>query len=220
MNVLLLLGTVIGSAGLTLAALLSLALGARLRAALLGGGALAWVALYGAGVIVISLASHETVLPAGETKRFCGFYFDCHLGVAVRQDVVAPVIAGRAASGTWHVVTLEFSSDARRETLTPYDLQILIVDAHGTRYRRDLAAESNLPGGRPEGIARPIAAGDSYTVPVVFDLPRDIDTPRLLVAEGLGVDRVIEGVLIGDEDSYLHRKTLLALPGRLDISVR
>jgi hypothetical protein len=213
MNVLLLLGTVIGFAGLTLAAILSLAMGARLRAVALGVGALSWLGLYVIGVLVASLASHETVLPAGATKRFCGFYLDCHLGVAVLGDSTAPAIAGRRAAGTFHVLTLQFSSNARQATLTPYDLRIAMVDANGRYYEPDLEAEAALSGGTLRPLARPIRAGDSYQVPVVFDLPRGTVAPRLFVGEGLGIDRVIEGVLLGDEDSFLHRKTMLALPG-------
>jgi hypothetical protein len=213
MNVLLLLGTVIGVAGLMLAGILSLAMGARLRAVLLGVGAVSWAGLYGGGVLVASLLSHETVLPAGASKRFCGFYFDCHLGVAVLSDATVPAIEGRRASGTYHVLTLRFSSNARRATLTPYDLRIQLVDANGVRYERDRAAESALAGGRSVELARPIPAGGAYTVPVVFDLPRGAELPRLFIGEGLGIDRIIEGVLVGDEDSFLHRKTMLALPG-------
>ena len=212
MNVLLLLGTVIGVAGLTLAAILSFAMGARLRAVLLGVGALAWAGLYGASVLVASLVSHETLLPAGATKRFCGFYFDCHLGVAVLGDSTVPAIGGRRAGGTYHVLTLEFSSNARRATLKPSDLRIELVAASGERYARDLAAEAALVGGRSPDLARAIPAGGGYTVTVVFDLPRGVAAPRLFVGEGLGIDRVIEGVLLGDEDSFLHRKTMLALP--------
>jgi len=211
MNVLLLLGTVIGAAGLSLAAVFSLVMGARWRAVLLVGGALVWIGLYGGAVLVASLFSHETVLPPGAVKRFCGFYLDCHIGVAVRGHVI-PAAIGDRRGGTLHVLTLEFSSDARRATLTPFDLRIEVVDADGRHYARDLAAEAVWSGGRPDDLMRPIRAGDSYTVPVVFDLPRGIVDPRLFVGEGLGIDRVIEGVLLGDEDSFLHKRTMLALP--------
>jgi len=214
MNVLLLLATVIGVGGLVLAAILSHVMGARLRAVALGIGALSWLGLYTVGVLVTSLASHETVLAAGTTKRFCGFYLDCHLGVAVLSDSTAPAMAGSREVGTYHVLRLQFSSSALRATLTPYDLRIQVVDADGRRYERDLEAEARLYGGTLGPLARPIRAGESYTAPVVFSLPRDVTTPRLFVGEGLGIDRVIEGVLIGDEDSFLHRKTMLALPGQ------
>lgn len=220
MNVLLLLGTLIGIAGLSLAAILSFAVGARLRAAVLGVAIAAWTGLYVAGLIIVSLASHETVLATGTTKRFCGFYLDCHLGVAVQNDVLVPTIGDRRSSGSFHVITLAFSSNARRETLTPHDLRIEIVDASGRHYERDLFAEAALFDGTLGPLARPIRAGDSYSTPVVFDLPRGITEPRLFAGEGLGIDRVIEGALIGDEDSFLHRKVMLALPGRRDISLR
>jgi len=212
MNALLLLGTVIGVAGLAVAAILSFLMGTRWRAAALGAAGLGWTGLYGAAVLVVSLASRETVLAVGTTKPFCGFYLDCHLGVSLQQDVMTPAIGDRRAGGNYHVLTLEFSNSARRVSLTPYALRLHVVDANGTRYERDRAAEAALAGFEPPALEQTIAAGGSYRVPVVFDLPRDIESPHLAAGEGLGIDRVIEGLLIGDEDSFLHRKTLLALP--------
>ncbi len=43
----------------------------------------AWAAVHLVLLLGTSLASHETVLGSGQRKAFCGFYLDCHLGVAV-----------------------------------------------------------------------------------------------------------------------------------------
>ena len=213
MNVLLFLGTAIALAGLALAALLSLIGRQRIRAAVFGVVGAAWGGVYGAGLLFTSLTSRQMVLHPGETKYFCGFYLDCHIGVAVVGDSVVSGIGGAPARGRFHVVTLQFSNSALRATLRPYDLRLAMIGPDGRRFQRDEHAEDLLAG--PAGhdpLARDIIPGGSYTAQVVFDVPEDAAPARLFVGEGLGIDRVIEAVLIGDEDSFMHRKVLLALP--------
>jgi hypothetical protein len=45
----------------------------------------------------------------------------------------------------------------------------------------------------------------------VFDLPENVSNPRLDIAEGIGVDKVFEMFLIGDEDSLWHKRALFKL---------
>ena len=46
---------------------------------------------------------------------------------------------------------------------------------------------------------------------LVNPLPADVKNPRLDIREGYGVDHVIEAVLIGDEDSILHKRNYFKL---------
>jgi len=210
---LILAGTVVGLFVLGLALVHALMTRRALRAiALVGAGAL-WAGLYAAALLVTGSRSHAVVLPAGETKWFCGFYLDCHIGVTAERLVTAPELGRLRASGTFHVVTLRIRSSARRATLQPHDLRIAVVDAYGRRYARSSAAEAQLAGPNAGLLERPLGPGDSYAVDVVFDLPNDTGEPRLLVTEGPAMERVVERILVGDEDSFLHRPTLLLLPG-------
>src|SRR5688572_17524913 len=100
----------------------------------------AWLGAYATVLIVTSLASRERTLAVGETKRFCGFYLDCHMGVAVaRVDTMSRI--GESgdevrAGGTFYVVTLRVSSDARRVPLHLEQPRAVIVDAEGFRHER------------------------------------------------------------------------------------
>ena len=212
MNVFLLLTTVLALGGLALGAVVSITMGLRLRAAALAAVAAGVTAMYGAGLVGTSLASHDDVLPVGATKRFCGFYLDCHLGVTVVDAQSRSSVGARRASGSYRVITLRVSSNAVRVTLQPERLRVMLLGANGTRYARDLAAERELAGGRDVALERAIEAGGAYDVTVVFDVPDDVRADWIHVAEGRGPDMIVEGILIGDEDSFLHRKTLLALP--------
>jgi hypothetical protein len=108
----------------------------------------AWLAAYAALLLITSLASGERTLALGEAKRFCGFYLDCHLGVAVeRVDTLARIGEGSEAlqaGGTFYVLTVRVSSDAQRVPLELERPHAVLVDAEGYRYERVQDAEQRL----------------------------------------------------------------------------
>lgn len=182
------------------------------RAIMLVSGA--WLAAYATVLIVTSLASRERTLALGEAKRFCGFYLDCHMAVAVERVDTASSIGDIRAGGTFYVVTLRVSSDARRVALRLEQPTVVIVDAEGFRHERSLDAEQKLVSEQLAALEQPVEAGDSFTRAVVIDVPHGVRDPRLLVTMGGALDRVVELALIGDEDALLHAPTLHALaPG-------
>ncbi|HYM81445.1 MAG TPA: hypothetical protein VEY91_08540 [Candidatus Limnocylindria bacterium] len=181
-------------------------------------GVLAAGALYASALLVVSAQSETRWLPPGEIKRFCGFYLDCHVGVAVKAVRWAKQLggAGPTADGRFAVVTLEVSSDASRVTLGPAKLEAVIVDSRGRRYARALEAERRLGAntGAVAGLEEQVPAGGSYRRELVFDVPESATAPLgLLVTDGLPPDTWIESVLVDDDDSLFHQPTLLRLPG-------
>ena len=174
---------------------------------------LAGAAAYSGGLLTASLTSKERVLARGETLKFCGFYLDCHLGVAVEAVNRLETIGSERAKGTYYVVQVQVSSDARRATLQLGRPAFRVIDGAGNGYTRAESAERALAleSGDSMPLVRPIAAGESYDIRVVFDLPEGVSNPRLQVTDAAGVDRVLEGILIGDDDSILHKPTTLAL---------
>lgn len=181
--------------------------------------AVAWIAAYAAVLVVTSLTSHERTLALGETKRFCGFYLDCHMGVAVeRVDTASRIGEGSdalLAGGTFYVVTVRVSSDARRVPLELNRPRAVLVDAEGYRYERVPDAEQRLSrDGVPGDLEERVDAGHSFTRRLVFDVPRGVREPRLHMTEGSLIERAVELAIIGDEDALLHAPTLHALePG-------
>jgi hypothetical protein len=178
----------------------------------------AWVAAYATLLVVTSIASRERTLALGETKRFCGFYLDCHVGVAVeRVDTMARV--GEPgdeieAGGTFYIVTLRVSSDALRVPLHLERPRAVILDAEGFRHERSLDAEQRLARAQLAELEQPVNAGDSFSRAIVIDVPRGARNPRLHVTMGGPLDRAVELAIIGDEDALLHARTLHSLaPG-------
>jgi hypothetical protein len=185
------------------------------------GGGVGLAGLYLATLCAVSLASPCEVLARGEVKRFCGVYLDCHVGVSV-DDVRTAASVGAperpvVARGRFRIVTLRVSSNARRATLSPYDLLAIAVDSTGRHFRRDRDAERALLGevaDRP--LEQAVEAGGSYTRTLVFDVPADAQGLALSVTEQGFPDVLIEALLIGDEDSLLHPPTLLSLAATSD----
>ena len=170
----------------------------------------AWIAAYASLLVVTSLASRERTLAIGETKRFCGFYLDCHMGVAVERVDTVSSIGDMRAGGTFYVVTLRVSSDARRAALRLEEPRITIVDGEGFRYERSAIAEQKLSLEMLD-LERPVEAGHSFTRAIVIDVPHGVRHPRLHVTMGGALDRAVERALIGDEEALLHAPTLHSL---------
>ncbi|MBI4500979.1 MAG: hypothetical protein HY700_07440 [Gemmatimonadetes bacterium] len=184
---------------------------------LLGAGLSAWVGLYLTTLLIVSLASHEIVLTRGTPKHFCGFYLDCHLSVAVMNVSTASVLGSGSVAekprGTFFLLTVRLANDARRETLTLHRPGIWIADDLGRRFAPVAIPAIDGGAGGAASLSQPLLAGSGYPTVLVFDLPNDVARPRLLVTEGQGVwpDRLFEMFLIGDEDSLLHKKTMLEI---------
>jgi len=181
------------------------------------GAALVLVsAAYLGTLAAVSLTSREVRLAPGDRKAFCGFYLDCHVGVSVegveRNSMLYTESGALRPAGSYWLVDLELSSDARRAALTPGALEIYVVDAAGTHYPRDVRTESILAG-HPvrRAFDEPLPAGSAYTRRLVFDLPAAVKEPRLVVRPGFLPDRIIETFLIGDDDSWLHPRTSIRL---------
>ena len=217
-GVLLLLITIVGTLGAALAAGAAIGHARTSVAQSIAVVAGAWLAAYGASLVVTSLASRERTLALGETKRFCGFYLDCHMGVAVERVDTMAVIgdAGREvrAGGTFYVVTLRVSNDAKRVPLHLVEPRVVVVDAEGFEYERFPEAEQMLPERQRADLGRSVDAGHSFTRTVVIDVPHGVREPRLRVTMGGRIDRVAELAIIGNEDAWLHAPAVHALvPG-------
>lgn len=167
---------------------------------LLGVGT-AWTLAYAALLVGASLSSREQVLDLEETKKFCGFYLDCHMQVAVTRVDTARQVETRRAAGVFYVVTLRVSSDAVAARLRLLNPRFVLRDAAGRRWQPVAVPD-------PDSLSRPIGPAESFVTRVVFDVPPDIAAPQLHVTMGIWADRLIERFLIGDEDSILHRRTV------------
>ena len=170
------------------------------------GAVAIWLVFYTTTLLGVSLASSEKTLGLNEPKAFCGFYIDCHLHASVTDVRTAKQIGDKTAQGIFYIVKVKIFSDARRAAIGLLDPQFAVVDEQGGIF--EPLEDSSVSG---NSFERKVPAGGSFEEAVIFDLPADIENPRLDIAEGIGIDKVIEAVLIGDEDSILHERNYFEL---------
>jgi hypothetical protein len=176
------------------------------------------VAGYGLTLAAFSISSHEYTLNPGQEKYFCEI--DCHLAYSVPAVEVAAQINDVRAGGTFYIVTLKTRFDEttisqRRGDgpLQPSPRQIVLLDNAGRAIPISPEAEQALRNSSSAGapLDTPLRPGESYTTRIAFDVPPTTQRPRLLVASPSSPSW-LGSLIIGEEDSFLHKKTLLALP--------
>src|SRR4051812_5078577 len=69
------------------------------------GGVAVWFVLYISMLVGFSLGSSEHTLAIGESKKYCGFYLDCHLHTAVTKVSRTNALGDRTANGEFYIVT-------------------------------------------------------------------------------------------------------------------
>jgi len=185
------------------------------------GGVAVWLVFYGAMLLGFSLASKTRVLGVGEPKAFCGFYLDCHIHAEMTSVRTSRSIGDRVASGTFYIVGLRVFSDARNPNIgfRLIEPRALIEVNDHTVINRDLDAEALLPSAAID-LGGDIKARQTIEKEIVFDIPAELQNPELHIAEGYAIDSAIEAVLIDDEDSILHARTVFALTPRAQVASR
>ncbi|HEY5163501.1 MAG TPA: hypothetical protein VII81_10880 [Terriglobales bacterium] len=158
--------------------------------------ALLGLGLYGAMLVGYSSRSKDVALAPGQEKYFCEI--DCHIGYMVAE--------AKREGGTVRV-SLRTRFDEHtiapwrgNAVLAPSPRVISLVDASGHVYD---ARQTNGPI-----LTTPLRPGESYTSEFTFNLPAEARDPRLLV---LASGSFPERVLIGNENSFLHRKVWFRL---------
>ena len=167
---------------------------ARLAALTIGCGAVLYLGL----LFGFSVGSHATTLARGQEKYFCEI--DCHLAYSVVDAKAAP--DGR------YVITLRTRFDETTTSpgrpkdapLTPSPREVRLVDNAGREYA-PLATHGT-------SLVTALKPADSYTTELEFNVPKDATGLRLLLNTTPGwPDRIV----IGDENSWLHKKTYFSL---------
>ena len=202
-------------AGVAVSALGVLAAAIFRRTALIpwvAGLGVALVLGYSGVLFAASLKSWERTLGPGEWKYFCEI--DCHLAYAVKgvdaTTTLGPPLDPLKANNRFRVVRLKtwfdpdtISPHRGDSPLSPNPRLVYVEDATGKRYPPlDAGTQALVKSGRTSTpLTTPLRPGESYETLLVFDLPDSAPSPRLYV----GVHG-IESLLIGHEDSPLHKK--------------
>ncbi len=167
---------------------------ARLTAIVTGACAVIYVAL----LLSFSAASHETALAHGQEKYFCEI--DCHLAYSVLDAKTQPDGHLVVTLRTRFDETTTSPSRPKDAPLTPSPREARLIDNAGHEYAPVATA------GTP--LLTLLKPADSYTTQLEFNLPKDATGLRLLINT---IPQWPDRIVIGDENSLLHKKTYFAL---------
>lgn len=167
---------------------------ARISSRAFVAGGVAYYAL----LVIGSLTSTNRTLAPGEEKHICEI--DCHLAYSVAAARAESVGGGLVR----HVVTVKVRFDeetisarrSRTAPLSPNRRYVALVDDAGNEYP-----------GSTEGLTRELIPGESYTTDIAFEVPQKATGLRLVLRNADPETALI----IGHENSLLHRKTTLAI---------
>lgn len=167
----------------------------------------------------VSLTSHEKTLAPGEHKYFCEI--DCHIAYSVANFEESSGLGDESrqtlATGRFVIVRLKtwfdpstISPNRGNGPLAPSPRRVNLVDDAGHPYSPSSEGQAALARlrGSTTPLLQPLRPGESYITDLVFDVPQDARNLRLFVGDDLAVP---DHLLIGHEDSFLHRKIFLAL---------
>jgi len=188
----------------------------------LGAGAVFAVA---AGYLLllcgVSFASSEKVLPPGGWKYFCEL--DCHIGYSVAgvetAAALGPETQQMQAGGQFVIVRVKtwfdehtISPHRGNGPLTPNRRRVWLVDDMGRSFEPSPEGEAAFSriAGASTPLTQALRPGESYTTDLVFDVPKDARGLRLLIIEDDPETRLV----IGHENSLLHKKIYLGIEGR------
>jgi len=157
--------------------------------------------LYFGLLLGFSASSHDRALALGQEKYFCEI--DCHLAYAV-VDVKSEA---RGDSKNYEV-TLRTRFDEttisphrpKDAPLAPSPREVRVIDSLGRAYE-----PASMTGA---SLMTPLRPGDSYNTEMEFRIPKGASGLRLLIQT---IPAWPDRVLIGDENSWLHKKTYFAL---------
>ena len=169
---------------------------ARFAGLAVAGGA----AIYFGLLIGFSAGSREIALARGQEKYFCEI--DCHLAYSV-----ADVRTQTDGTANDYLITLRTRFDETTTSpnrpkdapLTPSPRQAALIDSTGREYQP--VATMGTP------LLTPLKPSESYTTQLEFRVPKDANGLRLLLNT---TPAWPDHLVIGDENSWLHKKTYFA----------
>ena len=167
----------------------------------------------------VSLTSHEKTLAPGENKYFCEI--DCHIAYSVMNFEDGKVLSDEShqtlPAGRFVIVRLKtwfdpstISQHRGESPLPPSPRRVVLVDDTGRQFRESAPGQAALARlrGATTPLSHPLRPGESYVTDLVFDVPLKARNLRLFVGDDFDM---ADRLLIGHEDSFLHKKIFLAL---------
>lgn len=166
-----------------------------------------FLVLYAVVLLSVSLLSPQHMLAMHQDRCFDDWCLS--VDRVVQQPTVGAPPKIVTARGEFYLVTVRVSSRAKAITQRALDAQVYLLDTSSQRYDPSPAGQQALDatgqGGQP--LSSELVPGGSFTRTVVFDLPKGSSHLALGVTHG----QFPELLVIGSEQSFLHKPTLIEL---------
>ena len=170
---------------------------ARNAAVVIGAGAITYFAL----LIGFSLGSRTNILSRGQEKYFCEI--DCHLAysvIAVKTQTEGKSNDYLVTLRTRFDETTTSPSRPKDASLTPSPREVRLIDNAGRQYAPVSSSGTSL--------MTPLRPAESYATELEFRVPKDASGLRLLLNTAPAWP---DHLVIGDENSWMHKKTYFSL---------
>ncbi len=157
--------------------------------------------VYGSLLLGFSLASQDQLLAQGQEKYFCEI--DCHLAysvLGVKQEILGTTVRCTLLLRTRFDETTISNNRPKDYPLTPSPRNVELMDATGKAYPP--SGESGT------ALTTSLIPGSSYATTLTFYVPPAAKGLKLLI---ITRPEWPDHIVIGDENSWLHKKTYFSL---------
>lgn len=165
-----------------------------------------YLLLYSLALVAVSALSPQQSVRMGQRRCFDDW---CIAVVQATQMRALDANASVVAHGRFTLVTVRVTNAAQRVTQREYGDTLYLLDNSGHRYDVSTAAQRALDAigqsGQPLDAA--LAPGASFTHTTAFDTPPNVTGLSLVIAHAPFPGAVV----IGDDESFFHRPTLMLL---------
>ncbi len=174
------------------------------RHLLLGLGV--YLLLYALALIGVSAITPQQTVRMGQRRCFDDW---CIAAVQATQTLAIDSNSSVAAHGRFTLVTVQVTNAAQRVTQREYGDTLYLLDSAGHRYDVSLTAQRALDAAALSGqpLDTALAPGASFTHTAAFETPPNATGLSLVIAHAAFPGAIV----IGDDESFFHRPTLMLL---------
>lgn len=168
--------------------------------------ALLWIVCYLIAVLGVSLFTPQRILRPREEHCFDDMCFS--VVSASTRKTLGSFSSRITAQGSYYLITVQLRNAGRGRAQKPSSPSFVLVDQQGNNYKVISQAEEII--GENPVWDHQLPAGTTDTKVYVFDIAQTAKVRGLIISEGGSGFPLM--LILGDENSLFHQKTLMQLP--------
>ena len=163
---------------------------------------LVWGVYLGVGTVV-AVKAPQHIMAVGEDRCFDEMCF-----AVTGWNRMPSTSAGRS----WYLVDVRITNRSEGRAQRELGRKGVLIDRSGRVYEvSEAGMRAKSPVGAPPfpGLDAEVGPGQSLTTRLVFELPKEVDSPGFALGSNLAFNPA--RIVIGDEDHFLHWPTVVPL---------